>query len=145
MKKLSLILLGVPLFLMSGLGYVLIANKLVRDREPWFTLCLVCGLATTVALLAWCTGTTLVIGLGVFAGAVFLYLGMCLLFGKDSRIEMLVPAHVLAILSMMAIPVYTSVRKKALRTTAAVSSHYQTMTSSSFSSTAAGGAGLTKS
>ncbi|WP_395736528.1 hypothetical protein [Prosthecobacter sp.] len=147
MKKIVLILLCVPLFLLGGLGYAFIAHKLVGDREPWFTGFLVGGLAATVALLSWCTGTPLLIGLEVFAGTGLIYLCMCLVFGKGSRVEMLVPAHIMAVLGLMACGVFMNGKKKALRTSAPAPSHYQTSTSSSScaAGTAGAFAGLTKS
>jgi hypothetical protein len=142
MKKILFVLLCVPFVIMSGLGYAYIAHKLVRDREPWFTLCLVGGLASTIALLAWCTGIPTAWAVWTLAGTGGVYLGLCLLFGKGSVVEMLVPAHVLAILAVLAFPAYEQARMKAARpssksTSAAAHSSsspflcYQTSTSSS--------------
>lgn len=141
MKKIFLILFGPPLFLMSGLVYVIIGQFLTRDREPWFTLCLVGGLATTVALITWCAGIPLAWALWTFAIACGMYLGLCLLFGGN-RVEALVPVHMLVILAMIAWPTYEKVRMKAVGKP--IPDHYQTSTSSS-SCAAGAGAGLTKS
>ncbi|MFN0080127.1 MAG: hypothetical protein ACKVY0_26990, partial [Prosthecobacter sp.] len=56
MKPKLLWLLLIPYVLFSGMGYGFLAHYLVRDKEPWFTLLLLGGLATTIALITWLGG-----------------------------------------------------------------------------------------
>jgi hypothetical protein len=115
MKKTLLILLCIPFCIpfvfMSGLGYGFIAQKLVGNREPWYTLCLLGGFATTIALLTWATGTPTTWAVSAFAGTGVLYLALRLLCGSSSALEMLVPTHILAILAMLSWPAYEKNQK----------------------------------
>lgn len=101
MKQKLILLLFIPCALAGGLGYGLLADYLVRGKEPWFTLLLLGGLATTIALITWLSGIPGVIALWTFVGAGGVYLLLRLMFGKGSAVEMLAPAHILAILCLL--------------------------------------------
>lgn len=113
MKQKFLLLLLIPCSLLSGLFYGIIAHKLVRDKEPWFTLLLIGGLACTITLIASLGGIPVACADWIFIGASVLYLVFRLLFGKGSALEMICLPHVLAILALLAWPVYEKARQKA--------------------------------
>ncbi len=113
MKQKFLLLLLIPYALMSGLFYGLLAYKLVRDREPWFTLLLLGGLGTTIALITWLGGIPITFAAWTFVGTGAFYLLLRLLFGKGSAMEMLAPAHIMAILALLAWGAFQQVRQKA--------------------------------
>jgi len=101
MKPKLLWLLLIPYALFSGMGYGFLAHYLVRDKEPWFTLLLLGGLATTIALITWLGGIPIAFAIWTFVGAGSFYLLLRLLFGKGSALEMLMPAHIMAILALL--------------------------------------------
>ncbi|MFN0074892.1 MAG: hypothetical protein ACKVY0_00285, partial [Prosthecobacter sp.] len=85
---------------------------LVRDKEPWFTLLLLGGLATTIALITWLGGIPIAFAAWTFVGSGAFYLLLRLLFGKGSAFEMLMPAHIMAILALLAWGAFQQVRQK---------------------------------
>lgn len=112
MKQKLLLLLLIPCGLLSGLFYGFIAHKLVRDKEPWFTLLLIGGLACTTTFITWLGGIPVTCAAWIFIGASSLYLVLRLLFGKGNALEMICLPHVLAILALLAWPVYEKARQK---------------------------------
>lgn len=114
MKQKLLLLLLIPCALLSGQAYGFLAHCLVRDKEPWFTFLLLGGLATTIALSTWLGGISTAFAVWTFVGTAGFYLALRLLFGKGSAVEMLIPAHILAILGLLAWPVCQQVRQKAV-------------------------------
>jgi len=113
MKQKFLLPLLIPFALLSGLFYGIIAHKIVRDKEPWLTVLLIGGLACTITSIAWLGGIPIACAAWTFIGTSFLYLVLRLLFGKNSALEMICLPHVLAILALLAWPVYEKARQKA--------------------------------
>lgn len=113
MKPKLLWLLLIPYALLSGMGYGFLAHYLVRDKEPWFTLLLLGGLATTIALITWLGGVPTDFAVWTFIGTGSFYLLLRLLFGKRSAMEMLMPAHIMAILALLSWGAFQQVRQKA--------------------------------
>ena len=83
MKTPLLILLLIPYALLSGMGYGFLAHYLVRDREPWFTLLLLGGLASTIALITWLGGIPFAFAVWTFVGTGSFYLLLRLLFRRS--------------------------------------------------------------
>lgn len=104
MKQKLLILLLIPFYLISGLFYGLIAHKLVREKEPWFTLLMLGGLATTIALIAGPGGIPAAYAAWTFAGTGMLHIVIRLFFGKGGAFEMFSLPHLLAILALLSWP-----------------------------------------
>jgi len=46
--ELLLLIVSIPVVVLLGLGYGLLADGLTKGREPWLTLCLAVGLGITV-------------------------------------------------------------------------------------------------
>lgn len=113
MKSKLLWLLIIPYALLSGLFYGLIAHKLVRDKEPWFTLLLIGGLAATITLIAWLGGIPVSYAIWTFIGSAALHMLLRLLFGKGSALEMISPPHIIAVLALLAWPEYLNAKQKA--------------------------------
>ena len=113
MKTPLLLLLLIPYALFSGMGYGFLAHYLVRDREPWFTLLLLGGLGSTIALITWLGGIPFAFAVWTFVGTGSFYLLLRLLFGKGSAVEMLAPAHIMAILVLLSWGAFQQVRQKA--------------------------------
>ena len=112
MKPKLLWLLLIPYALFSGMGYGFLAHYLVRYKGPWFTLLLLGGLATTIALITWLGGIPIAFAAWTFVGSGAFYLLLRLLFGEGSGIEMLMPAHIMAILALLAWGAFQQVRQK---------------------------------
>lgn len=113
MKPKLLWLLLIPNALFSGLGYGFLAHSLVQDKEPWFTLLLLGGLATTIALITCLAGVPVAFAAWTFVGSSLFYLALRLLFGKGSAFEMLAPAHIIAILALLGCGAFQQVQQKA--------------------------------
>ena len=113
MKPKLLWLLLIPYALFSGLAYGFLAHYLVRDKEPWFTLFLLGGLATTIALITWLAGIPVEFAAWTFVGSSSFYLLLRLLFGKGSVLEMLAPAHIMAILALLTMGAFSQQKQTA--------------------------------
>ncbi len=113
MKPKLLWLLLIPYALFSGMGYGFLAHYLVRDKEPWFTLLLLSGLATTITLITWLGGIPIAFAAWTFVGSGVFYLLLRLLFGKGSAMEMLATAHIMAILALLSWGAFHQLRQKA--------------------------------
>ena len=112
MKKAATTLLLIPFALLGGLPYGLIADRIFREREPWFTLCMLCGLGVTVCAMTWLGGTSPMTAAWVFAGTGALFVALRLLFGSGSAFEMFFVTHILAVLSLLLPPAFAHVREK---------------------------------
>lgn len=95
------LLLLIPYALVSGLAYGLVAQWLVRDREPWFTLLMLGGLGLTISFFAWLGGIPLEVASWTFAGTGSLYVLFRLVFGRGSASEMLALPQILAVLILI--------------------------------------------
>lgn len=116
------LLLLIPYALVSGLAYGLIAQRLVRDREPWFTLLMLAGLGFTICVIAWPGGIPPAYAAWTFAGTGGLYVLMRLIFGRGSAAEILALPQVLAVLILFAWPIFQRYQTRTLAPTAALSS-----------------------
>lgn len=95
------LLLLIPYALASGLAYGLVAHKTVGEKEPWFTLLMLCGLAFTVAAIAWLGGIAWTYAAWTFAGTGLLYVLLRLLFGRGAAAEMIAFPQVIAVLALL--------------------------------------------
>jgi|GEM_PF-2502235 len=113
MKSKLLWLLLIPYAIFSGMGYGFLAHYLVGDKEPWFTLLLLGGLATTIALITWLGGIPMEYAVWTFVGTGRFYLLLRLLFGKGSALEMLMPAQIMAILALLTVGAFSQQKQTA--------------------------------
>jgi hypothetical protein len=112
-KKVATTILVIPFALAGGLIYGLIADKIFREREPWFTLSMLCGLCVSVCAMTWLTGASRTAGAWVFVGTGILYIALRLLFGRRSALEMFYTPHFGAIMLLLLLPTLTRARVKA--------------------------------
>jgi len=114
-KKVATTILVIPFALAGGVFYGWIADRLFRDRDPWFTLCMLCGLAISICAMSWLTGAQHIAAVWVFVGTGLLFIALRLLFGRGSGLEMFYMAHVFAILLMLFLPALARAKEKAKR------------------------------
>ncbi len=100
------LLLLIPYALVSGLAYGLIAHKVAGEKEPWFTLLMLCGLACTIALIAWPGGIPWRYSAWTFAGTGLLYVLLRLWFGRGAAVEIFGFPQVIAVLVLVCWPIY---------------------------------------
>lgn len=100
------LLLLIPYALVSGLAYGLVAHKLAGEREPWFTLLMLCGLAFTISAIAWLGGIAWAYAIWTFAGMGLLYVLMRLWFGRGAASEILAFPQIIAVLVLFCWPIF---------------------------------------
>ncbi len=111
MKIVTTILLLSFFSLVGGFIYGLIAGRVSKGREPWFTLCMLCGLGVSVCAVAWLTGASWTVAVGVFVGASLLFAILRKLFGRGSDLEMFILTHVFAIMLLLLFPAIKKARR----------------------------------
>ena len=113
MKKFVEIVIAIPFALAFGLFYGLVADKLTKGREPWFTLFMVLGLGMTVCIMRWLCGASWSAAVWVFIGTGILFLASRLMFGKKSAHEMIIVPHICIILILALHPALERAKEKA--------------------------------
>jgi hypothetical protein len=113
MKKNPAIILLIPFAVVGGLFYGLIADKLFKGREPWFTLFMLFGLALSICIMTWLCGASHSLAIWVFLGTGALYLVARFSFGKGSALEMFFAPHFIALMILMMQPVLERAHEKA--------------------------------
>lgn len=98
------LLLLIPYALVSGLAYGLVAHKLAGEKEPWFTLLMLCGLACTVFVIAWLAGVAWTYAVWSFAGTGLLYVLLRLWFGRGAAPEILAFPQIVGVLVLLCWP-----------------------------------------
>ena len=97
MKKIAATILMIPLALVTGLFWGIAADKIAKDKEPWFTLLMLGGLAISVVVMAFLSGASIRMAAWAFVVTAVLYVGSRCVFGKGSRLEMFFVPHLLAL------------------------------------------------
>jgi hypothetical protein len=113
MKKFVEIVIAIPFALAFGLFYGLVADKLTKGREPWFTLFMVLGLGMTVCVMRWLCGASWAAAVWVFIGTGILFVASRLMFGKGSAHEMIIGPHICVILILALHPALERAKEKA--------------------------------
>lgn len=103
------LLLLIPYALVSGLAYGLVSHKLAGEKEPWFTLLMLCGLAFTIAVITWLGGIAWAYAAWTLAGTGLLYVLLRLLSGRGAAVEIFGFPQVIALLVLFCWPVYQRV------------------------------------
>jgi len=103
----------IPFALVGGLFWGIAADKIAKDKEPWFTLLMLGGLAISVVVMASLSGASIRMAAWAFVVTGVLYVGLRCLFGKGSRLEMFFVPHVLAIMMLLFLPAFERARKRA--------------------------------
>jgi NADH:ubiquinone oxidoreductase subunit 6 (subunit J) len=134
-KKTLAMIMMIPFALAGGIFYGLLAHKLVRDREPCFTLLMLCGLASTAATVSWLSEASFHLAVWSFIGAGAIYILLRCSFGKGSALEMFFAPHLFVVLFLLLWPSLERARERARqhqrpnhsveRTGASRSSHLQ--------------------
>jgi hypothetical protein len=112
-KKFATIILLVPFAVAGGLFYGLIADKLFKGREPWFTLFMLVGLAASVSVMTWLCSASVTLAIWVFIGTSVLYLISRVGFGKGSALEMFYGPHFIALMILLLQPALARAHEKA--------------------------------
>ncbi|HEV2329303.1 MAG TPA: hypothetical protein VGY56_11005 [Verrucomicrobiae bacterium] len=94
-------------------AYALLANKLTRDREPWFSSVMILGLAFTCYVTSLASGASFKMCLWFFGIGTLWFLVVRRLFGKGSSFEMYMGPHILIVLGILLLPVLQHARMKA--------------------------------
>jgi hypothetical protein len=106
-------ILLLPFALVGGLFWGIAADKIAKDKEPWFTMLMLCGLAISVVVMASLSGASFRVAAWVYLGTAVLYVGLRCLFGKGSALEMFFVPHLLVITILLLWPALERVRHKA--------------------------------
>jgi hypothetical protein len=112
MRKLVTTVLLVPFGLITGGIWGVVAHAVARDREPWFTGAMLCGLAVTIASLSWLCGVPGTTALFAFLGTGCVFVVLRLLFGKGSAVEMFAGPHIFAVLLLLIWPSVQRARER---------------------------------
>jgi len=112
-KKFVTIILLIPFAVAGGLFYGLIADKLFKDREPWFTSFMLFGLALSICVMTWLCGASHTLAVWVFLGTGVLYLAARFAFGKGSALEMFFAPHLIALMILMFQPALARAHEEA--------------------------------
>jgi hypothetical protein len=112
MRKVVTTVLLVPFALTTGGVWGVAAHAVARDREPWFTGAMLCGLAITIASLSWLCGVSGTVALFTFLGTGCAFVVLRLLFGKGSAIEMFAGPHIFAVLLLLMWPSIQRARER---------------------------------
>jgi len=112
-KKIAAMILLVPFAMASGLFWGIAAGKIAKDKEPWFTLLMLCGLAVSVVVMTPLGGASVRMAAWVFLGTGILYVGLRFLFGKGSSLEMFAVPHLLAVMILLLLPALDRARQRA--------------------------------
>jgi hypothetical protein len=113
MKKIGATILLIPFALVGGLFYGLIADKIFKDREPWFTSFMLLCLALSICIMTWLCGASHTLAIWVFLGTGALYLVARFSFGKGSALEMFFAPHFIALMILMLQPALERAHEKA--------------------------------
>jgi hypothetical protein len=113
MKKIGTTLLLIPFAVAGGLFYGLIADKIFKDHEPWFTSFMLLGLALSICIITWLCGASHTLAIWVFLGTGALYLVARFSFGKGSALEMFFAPHFIALMILMLQPALERAHEKA--------------------------------
>ncbi|MGV3660708.1 MAG: hypothetical protein ACO1TE_11005 [Prosthecobacter sp.] len=100
------LLLLIPYALVSGLAYGLVAHKVAGEKEPWFTLLMLCGLAFTIGVIAWLGSIAWAYAAWTFAGTGLLYVLMRAGFGRGAAVEIFGFPQIIAVLVLFCWPFY---------------------------------------
>lgn len=123
------ILLFIALLAWSFFGtgvYAAVANKLTKNREPWFTITMIAGLAFSSYVTSLISGATFQMCFWVFVVATLCFLALHRLFGKSGSIEMFMTPHVLVVLTILLLPALHDARVKAQKLGRQQQPHYET-------------------
>src|SRR5882672_10580608 len=112
MKKTLTTIFIVPFALTTGGVWGVGAYKMTRGKEPWFTVSMLCGLAITVAALAWFGGVSSQVAAYTFLGTGCAFVALRSFFGKGSAIEMFVAPHLVAVLLLLLWPAMQRARQR---------------------------------
>jgi hypothetical protein len=113
MKNKLIIVLLIPYALVGGLFYGVIADRLFKEREPWFTTFMLFGLAVSISVLASMCHASYFMAFGVFVGTGIFYTASRLMFGKGSAVEMFYGPHLIAIMIILLHPSLVRAQEKA--------------------------------
>jgi hypothetical protein len=92
--------------------YALAANKLTRDREPWFSSVMILGLAFSCYVTSLASSASVKMCFWTFAIATLWFLILRRLFGKRSSFEMFMGSNVLVVLTILLLPALQNARMK---------------------------------
>lgn len=106
-------LLLIPFALAGGLFYGLIADRIFREREPWFTITMLCGPGISVGAMTWLAGASQAAAIWVFVGTGICYVALRVLFGRRSALETFYAPHLCAILLLLLLPALARAQEKA--------------------------------
>jgi hypothetical protein len=112
-KKVFTMILLVPFAIVGGLFWGVAADKIAKDKEPWFTLLMLCGLAISVIVMTLSAGASVRAAAWVFVGTGTMYVGLRWVFGSGSALEMFFAPHLLAVMILWLLPALDRVRHKA--------------------------------
>ena len=113
MKKMLTAVLLIPYALVGGLFYGVIADKLFKEREPWFTTFMLLGLAVSIGVLALLCHVSYVMAFWVFVGTGVFYAALRIKFGKGSALEMFYGPHLIAVMIVLLHPALERAQEKA--------------------------------
>jgi MFS family permease len=113
MKKAAGIVFIVLFALAGGVFYGVIADKLFKGREPWFTVFMLLGLALSVGIMTWLSGASHTLSAWVFVITGILYMVARMAFGKGSALEMFFAPHVIALMILLLQPASERAHEKA--------------------------------
>jgi len=104
MRKVAATILLVPFALATGGVWGVAADRITRGKEPWFTTCMLCGLAITIAAMSWLCGCSPPVAAWTLVGTGMAFMALRCLFGKGSAMEMFVGPHLVAVMLLLLWP-----------------------------------------
>jgi hypothetical protein len=90
--------------LASGGVWGIAAGKATSEKEPWFTLLMLSGLAITIGTFSWLGDVPRRVATYTFLGTASVFIAARLLFGKRSSLEMFAGPHIAAIIFLVLWP-----------------------------------------
>jgi hypothetical protein len=114
-----------PFALAGGFFHGLIAHKLSKGREPWFTLLMLIGLGGTIFGIQWVSHDLGARTAWLFIAMALLYVGLRLLFGRGGgqSLEAFLMPHMCAILMCLLLPTLDQIKAKRSRQQNAPDTH----------------------